>query len=105
MARFYYRERAPFFKKYLQKKEYFQKKEKIKTIDEYRFSFERFIQLLPIVEKALSNPKSAEGNEDFENFLRYDLDNLNLEELKDAADAVEVKEKEKRKGKSCYMEK
>ena len=45
----------------------------------------------------MSNPKCAERNEDFENFLRYDLDNLNLEELKDAADAVEVKKRKKKR--------
>lgn len=89
-------EREHLFLKNIFSKKDFQKKEKIKTIDEYRFSFERFIQLLPTVEKALSNPKCAECNEDFENFSRYDLDNLNLEELKDAADAVEVKKKKKK---------
>ena len=96
-------EREHLFLKNIFSKKDFQKNKKIKTIDEYRFSFERFMQLLPTVEKALSNPKCAEGNEDFENFLRYDLDNLNLEELKDAAHAVEVKKKERKKGKSCYM--
>ena len=70
-------EREHLFLKYIFSKKDFQKKEKIKTIDEYRFSFERFIQLLTTVEKALSNPKCAEGNEDFEN-------------------AVEVKKKKKK---------
>ena len=69
--------------------------EKIKDICNYYYEFEKFIELVPVVEQALECPQWIKGKEKLEKFMHYDLDDVytNVGELKEAIHEIEVQKK------------
>ena len=69
-----------------------EKMEKINDICCYYDSFEKFIELVPIIEQALECLQWIKKKEKLEDFMRYDLNNVHshLGEVKEANDEVEV---------------
>ena len=67
--------------------------ENIKDIASYYYEFERFIDLVPVVEEALGCPQWIKEKEKCKQFMENDLycQYAHLGELKEAKDKVQVK--------------
>ena len=72
-----------------------EKMEKIKDICNYCYVFEKFIELVPVVEQVLECPQWIKEKEKLEEFMHYDLNDVytHLGELKEAIDEIEVTKK------------
>ena len=81
-----------------------EKMENLKTNCNYRECFEKFIELIPIIENVLKNPQWIREKEKIENSLRFDLNDVysHLGEVKEAIDDVKVL---KKIGKCNYIDK
>ena len=69
-----------------------EKMEKIKDICNYYYDFEKFIELVPVVEQVLECPQWIKEKEKLEEFMHHDLNDVytHLGELKEAIDEIEV---------------
>ena len=81
-----------------------EKIENLENIEYYSGCFEKFIELIPIVEGATGIPHRIKEKEKLENFMRDDLNDVfsHLGELKEAIDEVKVV---KKFDKSPYIDK
>ena len=66
--------------------------ENIKNIDMYYSKFDKFIELIPVIEQALECPQWIREKENIEDFMRDELNNAfeHLGEVKEAIDQVKV---------------
>lgn len=78
--------------------------EDIRHICSYQDCFERFIKLIPLLEKNFENPREIKEKDPLTDFLRFDLNNEfgHLGEVREAADEFKVV---KMFGKCDYMDK
>ena len=69
--------------------------ENLKYICNYNACFEKFIELIPKVEDAIENPQWIREKEKFEDFMRYDLNDVysHLSEMKEAIDELKIVKK------------
>ena len=69
--------------------------ENLKNICNYNACFEKFIELIPKVEDAIENPQWIREKEKFEDFMRYDLNDVysHLSEMKEAIDELKIVKK------------
>ena len=72
-----------------------EKMENLKYICNYNACFEKFIELIPKVEDAIENPQWIREKDKFEDFMRYDLNDVysHLSEMKEAIDELKIVKK------------
>ena len=83
-------EREHLFIRNIYTKDELEKMEKMKDTSNYYYEFEKFIELVPVVEQALECPQWIKEKEKLEEFMHYDLNDVytRLGELKEAIDEI-----------------
>ena len=85
-------EREHLFIRNIYTKDELEKMEKMKDTSNYYYEFEKFIDLVPVVEQALECPQWIKEKEKLEELMHYDLNDVytHFGELKKAIDEREV---------------